>query len=85
MNVVLISRTQSKLEATAQEITELAGVQTKCIAVDFSGGMEIYAKIEKELQGMDVGLLVNNVGMSYDYPEYLTEIPDRWVDHSKEA
>lgn len=77
MNIVLISRTQSKLEATAKELTELAGIETKCIAVDFSGGMEIYAKIDMELEGLDVGVLINNVGMSYEHPEFLLQVADR--------
>lgn len=38
-------------------------VKTKIIAVDFGAGRGIYEKIEKELQTLDVGILVNNVGM----------------------
>lgn len=77
MNVCLLSRTASRLTATAEEIAAVAKVQTKCITVDFSGGMEIYDSIEKELENLDVGILVNNVGMSYEYPEYVHQIGDR--------
>jgi len=32
-------------------------VSTKCIPIDFSGGIEIYDKIADELTGLDVGVL----------------------------
>ena len=77
MNVVLISRSSDKLAAVAEEISSATKVQTKCITADFSGGVEIYSGIEKELEGIDVGVLVNNVGMSYEYPEYFHQVSDR--------
>ncbi|KAG8125967.1 putative Estradiol 17-beta-dehydrogenase 12 protein, partial [Naja naja] len=51
-------------------------VETKTIAVDFENGETIYNKIKAGLEGLDIGILVNNVGVSYDYPEYFLEIPD---------
>ena len=51
------------------------GVDTKIIDVDFTRN-DIYERISKELDGMDIGILINNVGMSYSYPEYLKDIPD---------
>jgi hypothetical protein len=42
MNVVLISRTQSKLEAAAKEIEEAHNVETRVVAIDFSSfGKEV--------------------------------------------
>lgn len=42
---------------------------------------DVYDRLEKELAGLDVGVLVNNVGMSYDHPEFFIELPDcsQWV------
>lgn len=46
------------------------------VDVDFTQGPEIYEKIGKQLQGLEIGVLVNNVGMSYANPEYFLALPD---------
>ncbi|XP_050526566.1 very-long-chain 3-oxoacyl-CoA reductase-like [Daktulosphaira vitifoliae] len=75
LSVVLISRTKSKLEETAKTINEKYGVETKIVEADFTDdGSEMYAHISKELFGMDIGVLVNNVGLSYPNPEYFLNI-----------
>lgn len=51
-------------------------MKTRVIDVDFTGGREIYDRIGEQLQDLDVGVLVNNVGMSYTHPEFLANIPD---------
>ncbi|PWA24568.1 hypothetical protein CCH79_00011786 [Gambusia affinis] len=50
-------------------------VETRTIAVDF-GRLDIYSKIEEGLANLEIGVLVNNVGVSYPYPEYYLHIPD---------
>lgn len=52
------------------------GVKTRVIDVDFTSGREIYDRIGAQLQDLDIGVLVNNVGMSYNYPEFLCYLPD---------
>ncbi|XP_071440205.1 hydroxysteroid dehydrogenase-like protein 1 [Hetaerina americana] len=62
LNVFLISRNPEKLNQVAQEIESECGVTTKTLAVDFSEGRPVYDRIGKALEGIQVGILVNNVG-----------------------
>ncbi|XP_045148172.1 testosterone 17-beta-dehydrogenase 3-like [Echinops telfairi] len=65
LNIVLISRNANKLEKEAKEIERLHGTDTRVIQADFTGGLEIYGAIEEGLKGLEIGVLVNNVGMGY--------------------
>uniref|UniRef100_A0A665X447 3-ketoacyl-CoA reductase n=1 Tax=Echeneis naucrates TaxID=173247 RepID=A0A665X447_ECHNA len=73
--MMLISRSQDKLDYVAKSLEEQFKVETRTIAVDF-GKTDIYPKIEAGLAGLEIGVLVNNVGVSYPYPEYYLHIPD---------
>nr|XP_023418581.1 very-long-chain 3-oxoacyl-CoA reductase-B-like isoform X2 [Cavia porcellus] len=65
LDIVLISRSLSKLEQEAREIERLHGRSTRIIQADFTRGLEIYGAIEAGLRGLEIGVLVNNVGMVY--------------------
>ncbi|KAG6923173.1 hydroxysteroid 17-beta dehydrogenase 12, partial [Chelydra serpentina] len=65
LNVVLISRSLQKLKQVAAEIEEQHGRSTRVIEADFTQGSEIYESIQTTLQGLEIGILVNNVGMVY--------------------
>ncbi|XP_034405475.1 very-long-chain 3-oxoacyl-CoA reductase [Cyclopterus lumpus] len=75
MDVVLVSRSDDKLQMIAKEIEDQYGRMTRTIRVDFTDC--IYAAIAEQLQGLEIGILVNNVGMTYsDNFAYFLEIPD---------
>merc|ERR1711872_1202825 len=66
----------TKLEDVAEEIRSKYSVKTVVIAVDFTDSDAVFQKIKDGVEDLDgcVGLLINNVGMSYDHPEYFLEI-----------
>ncbi|KAG5669224.1 hypothetical protein PVAND_017116 [Polypedilum vanderplanki] len=77
LNIILVSRTLSKLETVAKEISEAFNVETAVIDVNFTSGPEIYDKIKEKIHGKEIGILVNNVGMGYITPDYFLSIPNR--------
>jgi len=76
-NIFLISRTQEKLETVAKEITaKYPNAQVKTLAVDFvNANQETFDQVAAQLKGVKVGILVNNVGINYDYPIAFAEVP----------
>ena len=84
MSLVLISRTESKLRAVADEIDSTAKggttEKTRIVVCDYSNfDDEARSRVAKELAGLDVGVLINNVGVSYRYPMYFHELSESEV------
>ncbi|KAH3668726.1 hypothetical protein OGAPHI_002480 [Ogataea philodendri] len=77
LNVVLVSRTQAKLEEIATEIESKYKVQTRVVAADCSKNTpELYASLYKAIEELPVSVLINNVGRSHAGPVLLEETPD---------
>ncbi|GAA5896899.1 SDR family oxidoreductase [Sporobolomyces salmoneus] len=77
-NVFLASRTTSKLEEISQEITaKYPDIKTQIHSIDFSSPQADYAALGKELYNLDVGVLINNVGKSYEEPTFFQDLPDQ--------
>ncbi|KAL6781983.1 hypothetical protein ACKKBF_B10185 [Auxenochlorella protothecoides x Auxenochlorella symbiontica] len=77
LRLVLISRTASRLEEEAKAITDKFGVEVRVVAADLtSTDPAVFSRIQEALKPLDVGILVNNAGMSYPHPEYMHVVGD---------
>ncbi len=78
LSVILVSRSSEKLGAVAAEIESKHRVKTKTVAIDFSGNdAEYIPRLEKAVKDLEVGVLVNNVGMSYEHPDDFLALPEK--------
>jgi 17beta-estradiol 17-dehydrogenase / very-long-chain 3-oxoacyl-CoA reductase len=79
MSVFLISRTESKLQDVKKEIEEknYDGVEVSYMVCDYSKfDKAAQDKVAKAITPLDVGVLINNVGVSYRYPMHFHELTD---------
>lgn len=71
-NIILVSRTESKLQVLAAEIEAryaAQGIKTKYLAMDFAKNLNSdYSRLKEVVDGLDIAILVNNVGQSYEMP-----------------
>lgn len=78
-NIVLVSRTESKLLALQSELEhKYAGsaIKTKILAMDFAKNDDgDFAKLKALVDGLDVGILINNVGQSHAMPVPFLQTP----------
>lgn len=78
-NLVLVSRTESKLATLAAELEsefKAKSIKVKYLATDAAeNNDEDYDALRKLIKGLDVGILLNNVGMSHSIPVPFLETP----------
>lgn len=73
-NVCVIARTQSKLDAVVKEI-EARGVKGMSISFDFASATEDdWKDLLQKLNAIKIAVLVNNVGINYEYTNYFDEV-----------
>jgi len=81
INIVLISRSQGKLDEQARSLEATYKIQTKTVAVDFSQpSTTIFEPVKAAIQDLDVGILVNNVGGSYDHADYYLNLSKEKIE-----
>ncbi|KAL3810741.1 hypothetical protein ACHAXA_003351 [Cyclostephanos tholiformis] len=79
MSLILISRTEARLKAVADEI-DSSSAKTRYIVCDYSNfDGAARRRVMEGLDGLDIGILINNVGVSYRYPMYYHELSDTEV------
>ncbi|KAK4264990.1 hypothetical protein QN277_026100 [Acacia crassicarpa] len=78
LNLVLVGRNPDKLKDVSDLILAKYGKsQIKTVVVDFAGDVsEGMVKIREAIEGLDVGVLINNVGISYPYARYFHEVDE---------
>ncbi|RDA83823.1 hypothetical protein CP532_5143 [Ophiocordyceps camponoti-leonardi (nom. inval.)] len=78
-NLILVSRTQAKLDTIAAELEQKytgKGLQVKTLAMDFAKDDDTdYEKLAELIRGLDLAILVNNVGQSHSIPVSFLETP----------
>lgn len=78
--MLLISRTEAKLAVASQEVASKFNVQTKHTVIDFAHADEAtWKRTAAVMASLDVGILINNVGLSYDHPEYLELLSEQQI------
>lgn len=62
-NLVMVARRVENMEALGAELKQAHGIDYKALKVDLAEE-GFYAKVEAAIEGLDIGLLVNNAGMN---------------------
>lgn len=78
LNLVLVGRNPDKLKDVSDSIQAKYGkTQIKTVVVDFAGDLsEGIRRISEAIEGLDVGVLINNVGISYPYARFFHEVDE---------
>lgn len=78
-NIILAARNADKLAATRQAILkEASGAKVETVQVDFSSA-SVEALI-RSVRDKKITVLVNNVGISHEHPEYFVEAAPSAID-----
>lgn len=81
LNLVLVGRNPDKLNDVSESIRSKYGTTlVKTVVVDFASAGDLdggISRIKEAIQGLDVGVLINNVGVSYPYARYFHEVEEK--------
>jgi 17beta-estradiol 17-dehydrogenase / very-long-chain 3-oxoacyl-CoA reductase len=81
LNILLISRSEGKLADSKGELSKkYSGIEVRTLAIDYSAFDEKARNVvAAAVKDIEVGVLVNNVGMSYPFTKYFDELTDSEV------
>ncbi|VFQ91861.1 unnamed protein product [Cuscuta campestris] len=79
LNLVLVGRNPEKLRGVSDWIrAEFGRTQIQTVVVDFAGDLDDgVQRIRAAIEGLDVGVLINNVGVCYPYPKFFHEVDEK--------
>ncbi|XP_071694083.1 very-long-chain 3-oxoacyl-CoA reductase 1-like [Rutidosis leptorrhynchoides] len=83
LNLILVGRNPNKLNDVSSEIqTKFPKTQIKNVVFDLNGDLsEGIKKISDLTEELDVGILVNNAGVSYPYARYFHEVDNELLNN----
>ncbi|KAL5060663.1 hypothetical protein RYX36_032267 [Vicia faba] len=78
LNLILVGRNPDKLKDVSDSIqAKFRKTKVKTVVVDFTGDLdEGVDRIRETIDRLDVGVLVNNVGISYPYARFFHELDE---------
>ncbi|RRT56795.1 hypothetical protein B296_00015516 [Ensete ventricosum] len=80
-DLVLVGRNPDKLRDVVDGIrARHPAARVDAVVVDLAGDVaEGIARLEKAIKGLDVGILVNNAGVSYPYARFFHELDEELI------
>ncbi|KAG6517224.1 very-long-chain 3-oxoacyl-CoA reductase 1-like [Zingiber officinale] len=78
LNVLLVGRSPEKLRDVSDAVRAASpDVRVDTVVVDLAGELhDGLARLRKAVRGLDVGILVNNAGVSYPYARFFHEVDE---------
>lgn len=78
LNLIILDRDETQLQNTAKTLRDKYGekVVVKFILMDLNklNKDEIVNEIRQQIEGLDVGVVINCAGTAYEYPRFLHEV-----------
>lgn len=83
LHLVLVGRNPDKLRDVSDAIrAKHGGCRIETVVIDFAGDQaEGVRRLREAIEGLDVGLLVNNAGVSYPYARFFHEVDEELMSN----
>lgn len=78
LNLILVARNLNKLQQVSNEIqAQNPNTKIKIVVVDFSSDVtKGIQEMKREIEGLDIGVLINNVGVTYPGAMFFHEVDE---------